>query len=110
MQLKGFRQVSSTSVSLVWDDGHVSPIALRTLRDSCPCASCMGEQVLLHAYVPPPADTSVPGRYDLKGAAAIGNYALKFSWGDGHDLGIYSWEHLRALCECEECKMRREHG
>ena len=103
MQFKGFNQISTTQVSLVWDDGHISPIAIRRLRDACPCASCMGEKVLLHRYVPPPADTSTPRRYDLKGATTIGNYALKFAWGDGHDIGIYTWEHLRALCECADC-------
>ncbi len=63
----------------------------------------MGEQVLLHKYVPPPADTRTPGRYVLKSVAAIGNYALKLTWGDGHDVGIFTWEHLRELCECDAC-------
>jgi DUF971 family protein len=74
-----------------------------TLRDSCPCAGCKGETVLFKTYVPPEADTTTPGRYELKGATPVGNYALKLTWGDAHDMGMYTWEQLRSLCECEEC-------
>jgi DUF971 family protein len=78
-------------------------VSLQTLRNSCPCAGCSGEQILLKEYVPPPADLSTPGRYVLAGAEPVGNYALKFSWEDGHNQGIYTWEHIRSLCECETC-------
>jgi len=37
-------------------------------------------------------------------AEAIGKYAIKFSWNDNHDLGLYSWKFLREVCPCEECK------
>jgi DUF971 family protein len=29
----------------------------------------------------------------------VGNYALKIRWSDGHDMGLYTWGHLRRLCE-----------
>jgi len=32
----------------------------------------------------------------------VGNYALKIRWSDGHDTGLYTWEHLRRLCEKEK--------
>jgi DUF971 family protein len=35
---------------------------------------------------------------------AVGRYGLKITWSDGHNLGIYTFEYLRTLCECEECK------
>jgi DUF971 family protein len=38
----------------------------------------------------------------------VGNYALRIYWNDGHSSGIYSWEHLRNLCPCEECKAARQ--
>jgi len=90
-----------------WDDGHAGPVSLRRLRDACPCAGCMGETVLLRTYTPPPKDTRTPGRYDLKAAAAVGHYALQFRWGDGHGEGIFTWELLRALCECPSCSAAR---
>ena len=37
-------------------------------------------------------------------AEGVGKYAIKFSWNDSHDLGIYSWEFLRKICPSEECK------
>ena len=37
-------------------------------------------------------------------AEGVGKYAIKFSWNDSHDLGIYSWKLLRELCQCEECE------
>jgi DUF971 family protein len=36
----------------------------------------------------------------------VGRYALSFHWNDGHQSGIYSWEYLRRVCQCEECKQR----
>ena len=31
---------------------------------------------------------------------AVGSYALRITWDDGHDAGIYSWERLRSICPC----------
>jgi DUF971 family protein len=37
----------------------------------------------------------------------VGKYAIRFYWNDGHDLGIYSWQFLRDVCPCAECKSAR---
>lgn len=103
MRITQFKQVTPVLVELGWDDGHAGPVSLRALRDACPCAGCRGETVLLATYVPPPQDSTTPGRYDLKGAVPVGNYAMQFRWGDGHGEGIYTWQGLRDLCECSEC-------
>ena len=94
-------------MALEWDDGHRGPVSLKTLRDACPCATCKGETVLLHHYAPvtPAADT--PGRYQLTGAQTVGNYAMQFIWGDGHSEGLFAWDYLRGLCECDECRSAR---
>lgn len=92
---------------LSWNDGHDGPVSLQTLRDACPCAGCQGESVLFRKYVPPPPDVAAPGRYRLDSASPVGSYALKLVWGDGHGEGIYTWEHLRSLCECEGCEAGR---
>lgn len=31
-----------------------------------------------------------------------GNYALQFTFDDGHDSGIYSWDYLFSLCQNKE--------
>ncbi len=76
---------------------------MRALRDACPCAGCKGETILGKHYGPSPVDYEAPGRYDLLAAEPVGSYAIRFSWGDGHSDGIYSWNILRSLCACEEC-------
>lgn len=100
MKLKKLTQTSPDSVEVVWSDGHGGPIDLRVLRDSCPCAGCKGETVLLQTYVPPPADKQAAGRYKLISAEKVGGYAMKFRWGDGHAEGLYTWELIRSLCGC----------
>jgi DUF971 family protein len=90
---------------LAWDDGHSGASSLRTLRDSCPCAGCQGETVLLKTYAPMETP-EMPGKYKLVGANQVGSYALALSWADGHQTGIYTWQNLRSLCECEICRPR----
>ena len=34
----------------------------------------------------------------LTGVEAVGSYAVKLIFDDGHDSGIYSWEYLHELC------------
>ena len=34
----------------------------------------------------------------LTGVEPSGNYALKLTFDDGHDSGLYSWDYLRDLC------------
>ncbi|MCU0452072.1 MAG: DUF971 domain-containing protein [Bacteroidetes bacterium] len=95
----------SETVLIKWDDGHESRIPLRTLRDACPCAGCKGETVLLHSYAPVDHPTA-PGAYTLSGAHPVGSYALQLRWGDGHETGIYTWDHLRSVCPCADCQRR----
>ena len=37
----------------------------------------------------------------IKSIEAVGNYAIKLHFDDGHDSGIYSWEYLLELDEQE---------
>ena len=108
MHLKSLKQVSASEVVVTWSDGHVGAIPLTLFRDACPCAGCKGETVLFQTYIPPEADKSIPGRYELRSVLSVGNYALKLTWGDGHDMGIFTWEHLRSLCQCTQCSEQRE--
>jgi len=90
------------SLTLAWTDGHLGRTSLKTLRDDCPCAGCQGETVLLKTYAPMPTP-EMPGKYKIVGAKQVGSYALALSWADGHQTGIYTWENLRSMCECEIC-------
>ena len=38
----------------------------------------------------------------IKNIEAVGNYAIKLNFDDGHDSGIYSWEYLLDLGEQQD--------
>ena len=40
----------------------------------------------------------------MLGAEPVGNYAIRINWNDGHNTGIYSWDHFRRICPCPECQ------
>ena len=94
-------ETTGTTVTyhLKFDNGFESLITAKYLRDNCPCAMCSGEEILLHKFVP---DKSIPisdKGYLISGAENVGNYAIKLSWQDGHNSGIYTWEYLLKLCK-----------
>jgi len=108
LKLKKLRRLDESTIELSWDDEHVGPVDLLTLRDACPCAGCQGETVLLKRYEPVKETSSDPRKYLLQAVEPVGSYALKLTWGDGHDQGLYTWEHLRSLCGCDTCRARKE--
>lgn len=76
-----------------WPGLPTTRVAFRDLRLLCPCAACVdeftGERIVNPAMVP----------VDVAPASMkySGNYALKITWSDGHDTGIYSWDYLSNL-------------
>ncbi len=96
---------------ITWNDGHLSEYPFAGLREACPCAECRGG----HENMGGPPDPGVffiplsPAKSDrLTDLQAVGNYALQFTWADGHQYGIYTWDYLRGLCPCPEDMARRE--
>lgn len=83
-------------MEIQWADGHKSVLPHEILRGYCPCAHCQGHGGTIN-FVP-------GGNLSLRDIKQVGNYALQFTWGDQHDTGIYTFRHLRALCQCDECK------
>jgi DUF971 family protein len=37
-------------------------------------------------------------------AEPVGRYAIRINWNDGHNAGIYSYEHFRRICPCQQCQ------
>jgi DUF971 family protein len=35
--------------------------------------------------------------------AAVGQYAIRLAWSDGHASGLYSYDYLRRICPCSKC-------
>lgn len=96
----------SSGIRIDWRDGHHSSYELKYLRDGCPCASCTG------AHGTPPAVKQAASNplqlykpaLKIDAVEPVGNYAIRLKWNDGHSTGIYSYEHLRLICPCEECR------
>jgi DUF971 family protein len=100
---------AGTGVDIEWGDGHVSHYGFVFLRDACPCAMCedeRGKAGRQRGEAPKLAPGALPmfkAAARLVSAEGIGKYAIKFTWNDDHDLGIYSWKFLREVCPCQEC-------
>lgn len=84
-------------LEISWDDGAESAYDYEFLRWRCPCASCAGEMGLPGQlqFV----DTLRPEQYQLQGIELVGLYAVRPTWADGHDTGIYAFDRLRALSD-----------
>ena len=102
-----------TGMDIDWKDGHRSAYSFQYLRDACPCALCNEERVKENREPGEPKPQS-PGALPMFKSApkpvsanAVGKYAIRFTWNDGHEHGIYSWEFLREFCACAECRARR---
>jgi DUF971 family protein len=104
------KKTEGTGIEIDWRDGHKSAWNFRWLRDACPCATCHEEressgrqagepkpkaQDPFALYQEPPRPIEV---------TPVGKYALRFKWNDGHEAGIYSWDYLRRVCNCDLCK------
>ncbi len=97
-------------MDIEWQDGHRSHYEFQYLRDACPCALCDDERSRLGRELgEPPA--SPPGALPMYREPArpahtegVGKYAIRFTWNDGHEHGIYSWDFLRQVCPCAECR------
>jgi DUF971 family protein len=100
-------------MDIEWKDGHLSHYGFQFLRDACPCALCDEERNKSGRRPgdpPKPAPGALPIFRDparARKAEGVGKYAIKFSWNDGHDQGIYSWTFLRDNCPCAACGVGR---
>jgi DUF971 family protein len=87
-----------------WHDGHPSDYSLRWLRANCPCATCREERREAVINTDPlKLTTTPPPSFEIAGAEFVGNYAIRFTWQDGHGAGIYAFNILRQCCPCAAC-------
>jgi DUF971 family protein len=107
---------TGTGMDIEWKDGHHSNYSFAYLRDACPCALC-DEERSKSGREPGDPPKLAPGVLPMFKAAAkptavepVGKYAIRFKWNDGHELGIYSWQFLRDVCPCVECRAARASG
>lgn len=102
-------------VDITWSDGHSSHYDFIYLREKCPCASCddVRRKKAAVPFESSQAPAPLPGlgpslpmykpAPKAKSAHAVGNYAIRFDFSDGHSTGIYSFDYLREICPCDAC-------
>ncbi|MGL4463033.1 MAG: DUF971 domain-containing protein [Planctomycetia bacterium] len=80
-------------LEIEWSLGSAVFYYARRLRLACRCAACIDENTGAPLLDP----AVVPPDVGLVSAKLVGNYAIKLTFSDGHDTGLYTWEHLFEL-------------
>jgi DUF971 family protein len=78
-------------LAVTFDDGRRWVLPAEYLRVESPSAEVQGHGL--------GEKTLVPGRADvgIVGIEPVGNYAVRITFDDRHDTGIYSWAYLYRL-------------
>ena len=78
-------------LEVVWDDGLTSRFSAELLRVESPSAEGQGHH--------PSEKKIIPGRrhVGIIDIVPVGNYAVRITFDDLHDSGLYSWQYLRDL-------------
>ncbi|MFM2408654.1 MAG: hypothetical protein RL358_1396 [Pseudomonadota bacterium] len=81
----------SRELEIAFDDGAHYRLPYEFLRVNSPSAEVRGHG--------PGQETLQVGKQNvlIKELAPVGQYALKISFDDGHDSGLYTWEYLNNL-------------
>jgi DUF971 family protein len=95
-------QLIGRELAVKWDDGGESFIPLETLRRACPCAGCKGETDIMGNVYKNPAQPLTSQAFELLRFNAVGSYAIRPVWADGHNTGIYSFDYLKRVAEEKE--------
>ena len=92
----------SKVLELSYENGNIYRLPFELLRVLSPSAEVQGHG--------PGQETLQTGKRDVLIATLepVGHYALKPSFSDGHDSGLYSWDYLQFLCENQE-QLWKEH-
>lgn len=89
-------QAVGREIAIRWNDGTESYHPMELLRANSPSAENQGETDLLGKRIGGSDRTDFTGvsvtRWDI-----IGGYAIQFTFSDGHNTGIFSYELLRKL-------------
>ncbi|MDP3255465.1 MAG: DUF971 domain-containing protein [Bosea sp. (in: a-proteobacteria)] len=83
-----------------FDDGTSHALAAELLRVESPSAEVQGHG--------PTQKKTIPGKREVEilKVEPVGHYAVKLTFDDMHDTGIFGWDYLRELGETAEVKMQ----
>ena len=85
-----------TALLVRFDDGKDYDLSAELLRVLSPSAEVQGHS--------PEQRQTVPGKAKVAITAIdpVGNYAVRLTFSDGHNTGLFSWTYLRHLGENRE--------
>jgi DUF971 family protein len=92
-------RASARTLDIRFDDGKTLSIPFELLRVESPSAEVQGHAAHQKKLVAGKAGVQVTG------AEPVGRYAVRLSFDDGHDSGIYAWRYLRELGESVQERM-----
>ena len=91
-------------LELIWGPDDISLLPFQMIRQNCRCAVCV-EEITGRQLLDP---TTVPEDLSLIDVDLTGNYAMKFRWSDGHDSGLFTWDHLRRVGDALKERLAKE--
>lgn len=86
-------------LTVQWADGTTSYYSIAYLRRMSPSADMkqLREEMAKNPLAVLPSGGGGGGPLVATAAELVGNYAIKITFSDGHDTGIYSWVYLRSI-------------
>jgi DUF971 family protein len=92
----------SKVLELSYEDGKSYRLPFELLRVLSPSAEVQGHG--------PGQETLQTGKREvlIANIEPVGHYAVKPSFSDGHESGLYSWDYLRFLCDNQD-QLWQEH-
>ena len=94
-------QLIGTDLAVIWEDGSESFFSGETLRKYSPSAQNMGEKDIFGNQYGGDGPKEFPG-VTINSWDIVGNYAIRPSFSDGHNTGLYSWKYLIDLATKQE--------
>ena len=92
-------QLFPIGLAIKWDDNTDSLLNYEKLRTLCPCAYCAGESDVFGNIYKGSDQKLSPDAFRIVNIIKVGHYAIRISWGDNHNTGIYSYEMLKKIGE-----------
>lgn len=88
------------TLHVAFEDGTAFAIAAELLRVESPSAEVQGHG--------PTQKKTIPGKREVEilKVEPVGHYAVKLTFDDMHDTGIFGWDYLRELGETGEAKLQ----
>jgi DUF971 family protein len=84
---------ASKLLEISFDNGKTAKLSCEFLRVYSPSAEVRGHGIGQEVLQTGKEDVNIVG------IEPVGNYAVKLSFSDGHNTGLYSWDYLYEIAE-----------